>query len=616
MPEKNKPAYPIELLAPARDAEVGRRAIDCGADAVYIAADRFGAREQAGNTVEDIARLADYAHTYWAKVYVTVNTILFDHEIPEAEKLIRQLYEIKADGVIIQDMGLLELDLPPIPLIASTQMNNRSLEHIRFLENIGFRRVILARETTLEAIEQIRRHTSLELEFFLHGALCVCYSGQCYLSYALGGRSGNRGQCAQPCRKSYTVRNAQREVLGRTIHALSLKDLSLDQHLDDLLAAGVTSFKIEGRLKDSSYVMNVVSYYRRQLDERLPRFGAVRASSGITAADFTADPVKTFNRGYTTYFLKGRQTNMAARHSPKSIGEKIGVVASVSGRSFQLEHATELHAGDGLCWYDEHNQMDGTSVQRVEHQRIFANRLTGLKPGTVLYRNHDHLFQQRLLKSKTRRTVRVHFRLSETATGFLLQASDEDQVTAALPLDIEKQLATSPLALETIRQQLVKSGDTLFQIVDVAIEMNPICFMPLSVLNQWRREVLFLLQQERLKRYPLLRYPILKNEQPYPVARLSFRANVLNTWARKFYQRHGVTDMEPAAESGQFPEHQEVMTTRYCLRYELGRCNPKNPAGQNQDPLFLTDDKGRELVVRFDCTACEMKVFLNSKDPH
>ena len=212
--------------------------------------------------------------------------------------------------------------------------------------------------------------------------------------------------------------------------------------------------------------------------------------------------------------------------------------------------------------------------------------------------------------------MRVHFRLSETATGFLLQASDEDQVTAALPLDIEKQPATSPLALETIRQQLVKSGDTPFQIADVAVEMDPICFLPIAVLNQWRRELLFLLQQERLKRYPLPRYPILKNEQPYPVARLSFRANVLNTWAGKFYQRHGVTDIEPAAESGQFPEHQEVMTTRYCLRYELGRCNPKNPAGQNQDPLFLTDDKGRELVVRFDCAACEMNVFLNSKDPH
>jgi 23S rRNA 5-hydroxycytidine C2501 synthase len=608
----NKPEHPVELLAPARDAQIGRRAIDCGADAVYIAADRFGAREQAGNSIDEIASLVQYAHGYWARVYVTVNTILFDHEIPLADRLIRQLYDIKADGVIIQDLGLLELDLPPIPLIASTQMNNRALEHIRFLEQIGFRRVILARETSLEDIKRICQNTSLEIEFFLHGALCVGFSGQCYLSYALGGRSGNRGQCAQPCRKSYTLLDAKKNILAQNIHALSLKDLNLDQQLEALLEAGVTSFKIEGRLKDSAYVMNLVSYYRRRLDQLLPLFKSVRASSGSSLPDFNADPAKTFNRGYISYFISSRKRQMAALYSPKSTGEKLGAVSFVSGNAFQLDTEVELHAGDGLCWYDEHKQLVGTSVQRIEQRRIIPNKLPGLKPGTIVYRNHDHQFLHRLEKSKTRRTIGVHMHLLEANYGFVLQATDEDHIQVAVPLFIPKRHAKSEQALQTIRQQLAKSGDTIFHIAEIDIQMDPICFFSVSVLNQWRRDVLQALLQERLRQYPQQFYSIARNDVPYPHRHLSFRANVLNSWARSFYQRHGVEHIDDAAEAGPFPAGEEVMTTKYCLRHELGWCKHKSSDDQDQDPLILVDELNQKLFIRFDCTQCEMKVFLGT----
>ena len=333
----------IELLAPAKNLEAGTNAIDCGADAVYIGASRFGARSSVGNSVADIEQLARYAHTYWGRVYVALNTILYDDEFPEALSLIRQLYEAGIDGLIVQDMGLLECDLPPLPLIASTQTHNVTPEKIAFLEQVGFQRVILARELNLEQITAIRAATTVELECFVHGAVCVCYSGQCYMSYASGGRSGNRGECAQPCRKAYRLKDGSGKIIGDRRYFLSLKDMNRSEYLKELIQVGVSSFKIEGRLKDSAYVKNIVSYYRRRLDSVLEECGLSKSSSGTTSIDFIPNPAKTFNRSNSSYFLKDSREQVGSLNTPKSTGECIGRIASVGKRFFTLKSQTILH---------------------------------------------------------------------------------------------------------------------------------------------------------------------------------------------------------------------------------------------------------------------------------
>ncbi|RPI51132.1 MAG: U32 family peptidase, partial [Chloroflexi bacterium] len=387
----------VELLAPARDLRCGQVAVDCGADAVYVGAPRFGARQRVGNSLEDIAALVAHAHTYWARVYVTVNTLLFDDELPQAVRLIHELYELGVDAVIIQDVGLLECDLPPIVLIASTQMHNHTPERVAFLEEMGFRRAILARELSLEQIRAIRARTSLELEFFVHGALCTGYSGQCTLSYAIGGRSGNRGECAQPCRRRYSLVDGDGQVLVPPRHLLSLRDLALGAELGELLDAGITSFKIEGRLKDEVYVANVVAWYRRELDGALAARGRPRSSSGQGRPAFEPDLDKTFNRGYTAYLVHGRGEPPGALDSPKMVGELLGNVVAVEGANFLLETAVPLHGGDGLCWFGPGQDLEGTVVNAVQpaaagRLRVTPEKMGGIRPGLPLYRNHDHAF--------------------------------------------------------------------------------------------------------------------------------------------------------------------------------------------------------------------------------
>jgi putative protease len=600
----------IELLAPARDAQAAMTAIQCGADAVYIGAPQFGARLAAGNSLEDIRHVVEYAHPYYAKVYVTLNTLLDDEELSAAQTLIHQLYEIGIDGLIIQDTGLLELDLPPIPLIASTQMNNDSADKVKFLEDVGFSRVILARELTLKQIREIRRQTSIELECFIHGALCVGASGQCYMSYAIGGRSGNRGVCAQPCRRLYTLKDKDGNVVVKDRYLLSLKDLNLSQHLEALLDAGITAFKIEGRLKETPYVANVVGFYRKKLDAILPQRKLQKASSGNVTLNFTPDLNKTFNRGYTDYGITGRCKDMGSIDTPKSTGEYIGVVTRVEKNSFTLEDNARLHNGDGLCFFDVQQNLSGTTVNRVEGNIVFPRAIEGITAGQKIYRNYDHEFIKLLEKNPAQRKIPVSFVLHDTANGIELHVADCDGNVAVIQLTAEKKIARKKeTAIETITVQLQKLGETIFESAGLKIQTQDTYFFPVSVLNQLRRDLIQKLLEERQKNRPQKQGGVGKNNTPYLQTQMDFRGNVLNEKAKVFYQRHGVQTIEPAAESGLDLEGKVVMMTKYCLRRQLGLCEGK---AQEAELLLLEDEDGREFEVKFRCGNCGMEIYLQT----
>lgn len=603
---------PIELLAPARDLACGKAAIACGADAVYIGAPSFGAREAAGNSVADIAALASYAHLFWARVYVTINTLLRDEELPHAVRMAHELHRAGVDGLIIQDMGLLECDLPPLPLIASTQAHNASPEKVAFLAKVGFHRAILARELSIPEIKAIHRAApDIELEFFIHGALCVSYSGQCYLSYALGGRSGNRGACAQPCRKPYDLQDANGRRIGRRKHYLSIKDLSLDSHLEDLLDAGVTSFKIEGRLKDENYVKNVVSHYRARLDEILVRRSLPRSSSGKSSVDFTPDLPKTFNRGFTSYFVAGRREAIGANDTPKMMGEPVGVVDNVRP-AVALSGGGEsaLHPGDGICFFDASGNLQGTRVNKVENGRIVLEKISGLKRGTRIYRNRDHAFLGSLEKARITRRIEARLRLGVEEDGLRLEACDEDDNRAQAFLRIDPEPAQKPAeALDAIRSRLARSGDTEFEIGSIEIDLPVVPFLPAAALNGLRREVLERLGQARQVSRPMISARQRDLDAAYPEETLSWQGNVFNDKAKAFYTRHGVQSIEPAAESGLRMRGRRVMTTRYCLKYEQKWC-PKHHQARIGEPLYLVDEDGNRLELRFDCHKCCMEVWL------
>ncbi len=604
----------VELLAPAKDLDCGLVAIDSGADAVYIGAPRFGARARAGNSLDDIAVLTAHAHTYWARVYVTVNTLLHDDELPQAVRLIHQLYDMGVDAVIFQDVGLLECDLPPIALIASTQMHNHTPERVAFLEQIGIRRVILARELSLEQIRAIRAATSIELESFVHGALCVSYSGQCYLSYAIGGRSGNRGECAQPCRRKYTLVDGDGRPLVTDRYLLSLRDLNLTDHLDELLDAGVTAFKIEGRLKDRIYVGNVVSWYRRRLDRVLAARGWARNSSGSSCVDFEPDVNKTFNRGFTPYFLHGRGEPPGSIDTPKMVGQYVGTVAAVQGGSFLLDNTVPLHNGDGLCWFDAEQQLRGAVVSAVQPGQegllVTPEDMAGLHEGLSIYRNRDHAFLRQVERSRPVRTIAVHLRLEEVPAGFVLQAEDEDGNMAAGTLAVEKVPARKPVQAEAIaRRQLGKTGDTPFDCAAVELDWDRPYFLPVAVLNALRRETLERLRAVREDNRPRMQGLVQRNQVPYPETTLTYRGNALNRQAVAFYRRHGVEEIAPAAESGLDMRGRAVMRTRYCILHQLGLCDGADKAGTPQESLYLVDEDGHRYRLHFHCAECEMEVL-------
>jgi len=607
----------IELLAPAKDLETGKAAINCGADAVYIGAARFGAREAAGNDLADIAALSAYAHRYWARVYVVLNTLLYDEELPLAQQMIGQLYESGVDALIIQDAGLLELDLPPLPLFASTQMHNHTPARVAFLEKVGFQRAILARELTLEQIRAIRAATKIELEAFVHGALCVSYSGQCYMSCAIGGRSGNRGQCAQPCRRSYDLVDGAGAVVMQNRHLLSLKDLNLSGDLGPLLESGITSFKIEGRLKDKSYVMNVVAAYRQKLDALLEKRGLQAASSGRVIFDFAPDPRKTFNRGFTRYFLNGRKEAVGSPDTPKSMGEPLGRVSKLGKNWFQLDGKSEIHRGDGLCFFLAGGGLAGTTVNDVQAGSVYPEKLEGLAVGTLVFRNHDHVFLNTLEKSKTERKIAVRFRLAPTRDGLALFAQDGDGNEGMFAIPLEHEVSEKPeRAAAAIETQLRKLGGIEFECTFVRNDLPEAWHIPWGALNALRRGALEELMQDRLRNHPRQRGGARRNDAPYPLKTLGFEGNVLNAQARAFYARHGVTGIEPAAESGLDLSGRRVMTTKYCIKHQMGWCkthpNPKAPPSEPPaEPLALVDEHGARFPLRFRCAECVMEVYLS-----
>jgi 23S rRNA 5-hydroxycytidine C2501 synthase len=597
---------PLELLAPARDLSCGRTAIACGADAVYIGAPRFGARAAAGNSVRDIAALANYAHRFRARVYATLNTLLYDEELEEARRLARELYDAGVDALIIQDMGLLELDLPPLPLFASTQTHNIDPERIRFLEQVGIRRVILARELTLGEISAIRAVTSLELESFVHGALCVSYSGQCYFSHAVAGRSANRGECAQMCRLPYTLTNARGSVLASERHLLSLKDLDLSAHLAELVDAGVSSFKIEGRLKDEAYVANITAFYRARIDEIIAARGDMRrASSGETIVRFTPDPDRTFRRGATSYFLRGRRRGIVEMRTPKSLGAFIGKVADLGEGFFTLDRPADLHNGDGICFFNGADELQGMYVETVEGTHIRSRAFAGLARGAMIYRNLDREFLRSLAGGGAERRIGVRLSLTETPEGFRLTARDADGVSASVDAPQAKEPARDPeKAVAAARTQLAKVGGTIFRFDDLELDVTASWFLPLGFLNRLRRGALESLEAERLRTHPRMDAPIVPNHVPYPLRVLDRYANIVNRSAEAFYRRHGVEEIEKGVELQEDSRGLILMPPRHCVKFEVGLC--QGEAASSED-LFMTNSTGR-YRLEFNCTECRMRI--------
>jgi 23S rRNA 5-hydroxycytidine C2501 synthase len=603
----------VELLAPAKNLESGKLAINAGADAVYIGAPRFGARQAVGNSLADIEKLVTYAHKYWGRVYVALNTLLFDDELAEAVQISHQLHAAGVDALIIQDMGLLESDLPPMALFASTQTHNHSLEKVAFLEQVGIQRAILARELSLEQIAAIRAATNLELETFIHGALCVCYSGQCALSYAIGGRSGNRGQCAQPCRRCYSLLNRHGERLIENSHLLSLKDLNLSDYLRDLLDAGICSFKIEGRLKDQAYVKNIVAHYRRQLDSILPALDLRPSSSGRVEIDFEPDPAKTFNRGYSSYFLTGQRDAIASPATPKHAGEPVGVVTDVDSDGFYLNLIAPLNNGDGLTFFDRDGQLQGTLVNRVEGYKIYPAKMVGIFKGAQICRNADRAFLKHLKKSQPERRIPIKMHFSETKSGFQLAARDQDGNSVSLASSVKKDPAkNAQRARQNLERQLTRLGESDFVCDDLKIDLSESFFFPLSTVNALRRDMVAQLLTQRECNFRLMTGGALKNQVPYPERSLSFLGNVLNRNAEAFFRRHGVQEIEPAAESGLEMTGRKVMTTKHCIKYELGGCPHQDQPVDIAEPLYLVDENDLRLRLAFNCRDCLMEIYLDA----
>jgi 23S rRNA 5-hydroxycytidine C2501 synthase len=604
-----KTGRPIEILSPARNLATGRAAIDHGADAVYIGAPKFGARAAAGNSLQDIAALVSYAHKFWARAYVTLNTLLFDDELDEARTMIVRLYEAGVDAVIFQDMGLLELDLPPIPLFASTQTHNYEIEKIKFLESVGIQRVILARELSIQQIAAIRAATAIELEAFIHGALCVSFSGQCYFSEAVKGRSANRGECAQMCRLPYTLKDRRGTVLARNQHVLSLKDLNLSEYLAELINAGVTSFKIEGRLKDADYVKNVTAFYRAKLDAVFTQKKDLRAaSSGSTRFSFAPDPSRSFNRGFTRYFAKRRTRDMVSLQTPKSIGATLGRVTLVHPEFFVMDIQMPVHNGDGICFFTAADELHGVNVNRVEGERIYPNAMAGIEVGSVIYRNHDHEFSRVLRGKSSIRKIGVDLVFDVTPDGLILQATDEDgnQATASIAHLLEP--AQKPeAARETIRQQASKMGDTDFALTGFTYAPETVFFVPVSVVNKLRRSCLEKLEVFRATAFPRNAHVRVANAIPYPSTTLDPYANVTNAKAAEFYRRHGVAEIRQGVDLQNTFVGTTLMTTKYCLKYQFDLCNGKRGSAEE---LYLSDGKNT-YRVEFDCDRCVMKIIAH-----
>lgn len=613
----------IELLAPAKNLECGKEAVDHGADAVYIGAPKFGARSSAGNSLADIAALVDYAHLYGVRIYVTVNTILKDEELAETERMIWDLYRAGVDALIVQDMGITRLHLPPIPLHASTQMDNRTPQKVNFLHQAGFRQIVLARELSLHEIQQIHEACpEAVLEVFVHGALCVSYSGQCYVSQACFGRSANRGECAQFCRLPFSLEDADGRQIAQHKHLLSLKDMNQSDVLEQLLDAGATSLKIEGRLKEVSYVKNVTAAYRQKLDAIFARRQEyTRASSGVSRYTFTPQLDKSFSRGFTHYFLQGRTPDIASFDTPKSLGEAMGTLKEQRGNYLVVAGLKPFHNGDGVCYLDEQGALHGFRVNRVDGNKLYpAGEVSRIRPKTPLYRNFSQEFERLLSRKSADRKITVTWKLCDISWGFSLTVTDADGHQVCLSFPYEKELARSPQQAN-LCTQLIKLGNTPYEVlqdkkggalgVDVCMSDN--WFIPSSVLADWRRQLIEKLTVTRRLTYQHERAVWKETQHLFPASLLTYLGNVMNRQALGFYQQHGLTRIAPAFEQQSVPGA-VLMFCKHCLRYSMGWC-PTHQHGRSpyREPYYLVGTDGRRFRLEFDCKNCQMKVCADEQ---
>nr|WP_315254653.1 U32 family peptidase [uncultured Duganella sp.] len=621
-------AHQLELLSPAKTAEIGREAILHGADAVYIGGPAFGARHNASNSIEEISRLVEFAHRYRSRIFVTLNTILHDAELDAARKQIWELYNAGVDALIVQDMGLLEMDLPPIQLHASTQCDIRTVDKAKFLGNVGFSQLVLARELTIEQIKKIHNDVDTPLEYFIHGALCVAYSGQCYISHADTGRSANRGDCSQACRLPYTLSDSKGGVVAYEKHLLSMKDNDQSANLEALVDAGIRSFKIEGRYKDMGYVKNITAHYRLLLDEILERRTEfTRAASGRTDILFTPDVDKTFHRGHTDYFANGRLDDIGAFDSPKYVGVELGTVSRLATDHFDVVTNSPMANGDGLNYMNkrEVHGIQANVVKKLDQHedgevwRVFPNEpmsaLPGLKVGSSVNRNRDHHWEASLNKKSSERKVGLHLTLSEQQGGLRLSLCDEDGFVSDTGAAIELQAAqNADQADASLRASLAKLGNTMFVADSVELKLSQPWFVPSAAINALRREAIEAHEAVRLAAWDRpTRKAAAEPPATYPDTQLSYLANVYNEKARAFYHKHGVQLIAAAYESHEEAGEVPLMITKHCLRFSFNLC-PKQAKGvqgvQGQvraEPMTLVSGD-ETYTLRFDCKPCEMHV--------
>lgn len=598
----------IELLAPARDYDTAVDAIDCGADAVYIGGAKFGARHSATNTIDDIARVAQYAHCFGAKVYATLNTLLFDSELDAAREQALRLIDAGVDALIIQDMAYCRMGLP-IELHASTQTNCVTAEKVQFFEEVGFARAILERSLSKEQIRAIRRATTIELEAFVHGAICVSQSGRCFFSRSTSERSGNRGECSQPCRLEYDLCNEQGDIIIKGKHLLSVRDLDLSARLGEMIDEGITSFKIEGRLKDRTYVRNIVTLYRRLLDSEIAKRNDVeRSSVGRSAVEFEPNASRSFTRGATEYFFDGKCRGVASFDTPKAVGERIGKVRQVDRRGLLLDSKHDLATGDGVCFV-VNGSLVGTNVVGVEGERVQLNRYDGVKVGVELFRNYNRLFSQAVERSRIKRTIAADLALEFADGGITLSATDEEGVMASVSVECTTEEARDVVkGEEALRRQLMRSGDTMFEVREVTIKN--LRFAPMSVVGALRREVLEKLENERVYRYSIKKIEpfIEKRYVKYPVAQLFPQDNVTNRLAREFYADHGVAEIAEGLDCRTSTVGEQVVVSDYCIRREIGECLLERP--RLKGDLYLVRGT-KKYRLCFDCKKCQMKIIDN-----
>ena len=594
----------IELLAPAKDFNTAVDAIDCGADAVYIGAGRFGARYAATNTIEDIARVAEYAHRYGVKVYATLNTLLFDNELEDAREQAMALIEAGVDALIVQDMAYCRMGLP-IELHASTQTNCVSPEKVKFFEKAGFARAILERSLSKEQIREIREATSVELEVFVHGAICVSQSGRCFFSRSTSERSGNRGECSQPCRLEYDLCNDKGEVIIKSKHLLSVRDFDLSARLGEMIDVGICSFKIEGRLKDRTYVRNIVSLYRRLLDIEIAKRNDVeRSSVGHSTIEFEPNASRTFTRGAGEYFFDGKCRGVASFDTPKAMGERIGKVSRIDRRGIILDRKHDLTTGDGVCFISN-GALVGTNVVGIEGERVLLNRYDGVTTGVELFRNYNRLFSQAVERSRIKRTILTDLYLQFSEEDITLTATDESGVSATATIAHQSEEARDKAkGEEALRRQLSRSGDTIFEVRD--IEINEVRFAPMSVLGALRREVFELLERERLTNHKPSKSFTENRTAKYPASVLTPQDNVTNRLAREFYADHGVADIAEGLDCRATTTGEQVVISDYCIRREIGECLLQKP--RLRGDLYLVRGT-KKYKLAFDCKACQMKII-------